>query len=189
MRTLIGPLCLLAWVLPLAAQTAPDSIDNAIAVGLKTKNCVSTRLVSTTGGQYGKSNYAIAVDGPMVRIGCRAAAAAKQHQAFARSMLTATDTLVFYAITAYPNGEIRPHLVARPSRLILKVSDLVVQPDSVAFDEVALKDELGAVLVVPRIVAYFLPGRWPQADFQIMITTSGPEYLARVGRSERTRIH
>lgn len=188
-------------VLPLQVATAQtsgpstDGIGQAIARGYKAKKCeVATARAKPLGRATG---FDVVVLGPLNRVECAAAAAAKKYRPFTADSIPVELLQDVVTIQADP---LKPELMSDGWRITPPATHLIVrdaaagddaapiQPDSVALVPAMWSNAVGGKFEGTGVLARFKASALPSTGLQVVIITPEREYKTKISKDEAKRI-
>ncbi len=172
-----------------------DAIQEAINRGYKAKECdVATARARPLGRATG---FDILVLGPLNRVECAAAAAAKKYLPFTVDSVSGGLLEDIVIIQADP---LEPSLMSDGWRITPPATHLIlrdaaggddaqpIQPDSVALVPVQWSNAMGGKFEGTGVVARYKTSALPTTGVQIVIITSEREYKTKIPKDEARRI-
>jgi len=190
----------------LAAQDPPQDsiwITAAINRGQRARKCdvvrkeLSNDFGSIMLGASADIGFSVALTGPVNRIECSAADAAKKYKQFTIDSMSPALLQAVLMVSATPKKpELRRggmQVTPVPTHVVLipgdgKERSLAVQPDSVFFVEMSWSNAMGGKFEGREIAGLFRLNQIPPGDFTVVIVTEGKEFRSRVSAKDRDKI-
>jgi len=176
-------------------QPAAAAIQEAIDRGYKAKRCeVASGRAKPLGRATG---FDIVVLGPLNRVECAAASAARKYLPFTSDSVPRELLEDVVTIEAYP---LKPELMSDGWRITPPASHLVlrdaaggddsqpIQPDSVALVAAEWSNAAGGKFEGTGVIARYRAAALPTAGLQIFVITAEREYKTKISKDEAKRI-
>jgi hypothetical protein len=176
-------------------RPSADDVAQAIARGYKAKKC---DIVTARAKPFGRATgFDITVLGPLNRVECNAASAAKKYLPYTADSVSASDLVETVTILAEP---LKPELMSDGWRITPAATHLIVraaakddapalQPDSIVPVPAEWNNAVGGKFQGTGVLARFKSTSFPPSELQIVVITSEREYKTKISRDDIKRIH